>query len=180
DVRYRGIQRVHDGRGDVEREVLGVEVLFGGRYNVRCVTRSRRDRCGLLVAVHGNADVLERGERARQERLGDVPVYQHGLRRVAHAVTLRLGVDQQLDGEVEVRIGVHVHVAVADSGLDHRDRGAGDHRADQSCAAARDEHVHQAARLHQLLDGVVRVAGYQLDRVARQTTVGQGVAHRLD
>ena len=46
---------------------------------------------------------------------------------------------------LEVGGGVDVDVAVADAGLDDRHRRALDHGADQLGAAARDEHVDQAA-----------------------------------
>ena len=63
---------------------------------------------------------------------------------------------------------VDVHVAVADAGLDDRHRRLLDHRADQPGAAARDEHVDEAAGAHEHLRGVVALARHELHGVRGQ------------
>ena len=91
-----------------------------------------------------------------------------------------LGVEHDGQRHVEVGRGVDVHVAVADAGLDDRHLRLGDDRADQAGAAARDEHVDQAARLHEHLGGVVALPRHQLDGVGRQPGAGDGVAQHRD
>ena len=76
-----------------------------------------------------------------------------------------LGVEHDRERLVEVGGPVDVDVAVADPGLDHRDRRLLHDAADQAGAAARDQDVDQAAGAHQLLDALAGVAGDQLDDV---------------
>ena len=75
---------------------------------------------------------------------------------------------------------VDVHVAVADPGLDHRHRRLLDHRADQAGAAARDQHVDQAAGPHQRLGRLVALPRHQLHDVGRQPGRDRGGAQHGD
>ena len=167
--RDRGLQIGYDGRGDVEREVLRPVVLLG-----------RRDHPVLagegLVAVHGHAGVLQGGDHPRHERLGDVGVHEQRLGGVAHRRPVGLGVEHDGQRQVEVGVPVDVHVAVADPGLDHRHRRLLDDGADQAGAAARDQHVDQAAGPHQRLRRLVPLPRDQLHRVGRQAGSLRGLA----
>ena len=80
------VQAGYDGRGDVEREVLGPVVLVGGRHDP---VVGRED----LVAVDGHAGLLERGDDPRQERVGDLGVHEQRLGGVADAGPVGLGVE---------------------------------------------------------------------------------------
>src|SRR5450759_5055991 len=82
-------------------------------------------------------------------------MHEQGLRGVAHRWPVGLGVQRDGEGHVEVGVGVGVHGAVADAGLDHRDLRLGDHGVDQPGAAPRDEYVDQPAQPHQRLDRFV-------------------------
>ena len=108
-----------------------------------------------------------------------VGVHQQRLDRVAHRRPLGLGVEQDVQGHLLIRRRVDVQVAVADPGLDHRHLAAPDHGLDQTGAAARDQHVDQAAGGHQLAGHLTRTR-HQLDRVGRQSGVGQTGLQRLD
>ncbi|CAM5474795.1 hypothetical protein SAVIM40S_07522 [Streptomyces avidinii] len=120
------------------------------------------------VAVDGDARLGERVERARQEGVGDVPVDEERLGGIADGGSLGLGVDEDVHRHVQVGLGVDVDVAVAGTGLDDGDGGFLDHGLDEGGAAARDEHVHEAAGAHQLADGLAGLARDELDRVGGQ------------
>ena len=75
---------------------------------------------------------------------------------------------------------VHVDVTVADTGLDGGHLRVADHRVDQAGAAARDDHVDQAAGLDQVRDGGPIGGRKQLDRVGRQILADQRGAQHVD
>ena len=113
------VQGVHDGGGDVVREVLGPQSSVGGRAPRGLAPRLLPRR----VAVHGHPGIGQGVQSAGQERVGDAPVHEERLGGVADAGALRLGVDEDVDGHVEVGRCVHVHMAVAGARLDDRDGG---------------------------------------------------------
>ena len=94
-----------------------------------------------------------RGDRG-QERGRGVRVDQERLERVAHARALGLRVDRDVGRHVEVGPGVDVDVAEPLVVLEHRDRGALGHQADELLPAARDDEVDVPVEREQDLDGL--------------------------
>ena len=126
---------------ELEREVLGVPVLLGRLVHRRLPGPPRargRRRAASTPASR------ERPQRPRQERLGDVGVHEQRLGRVAHPGPLKLGVEDDRPGGLEVGARVDVHVAVARGGVDHGHRGHALQRRLQPLAAARDDQVDDA------------------------------------
>ena len=105
-----------------------------------------------IIGMHGDACILKCLECSRQECISDLAVNQHGLGRIADTDSLRLRVEQDRDRLVDIGIFVDVDVTVANTGLDHRNRGVLDNIGDQGCATARDQHIDQAASGHQVRD----------------------------
>ena len=93
---------------------------------------------------------LERGQCSRQESRCDIGVDEQRLSRVAHARTLRLGVQHDRKRIVEIRGGVHVDVAVTRRGIDDRHARHLLQRRLQTLAAARDDQVDQPVLGRQL------------------------------
>ena len=69
-------------------------------------------------------------------------------------------------------------MAVARAGLDDGHGRVHDNRADQSCAAARNQHIEIAVQLHHLGCGVAAGVLHQIDGVLRQTLGRQCLAHQ--
>ena len=127
-----------------------------------------------------DAGVLEGGDHARHELVGDVRVDQQRLGSVADTGAVGLGVQHDRERLVEVGRSVDVHVAVADAGLDDRHRRLLDDRADQAGSPSRDQHVDVTTGPHQRLDAVVGVARDQLDDVRLQAGGRDGVTQHGD
>ena len=125
-----------------------------------------------LVAVDGHPGPLQRRDQAGQQLVGDISVHQQGLRGVAHAGPVGLGVEDDRQRLVEIGGPVDVDVAVAHAGLDHRHRRLLHDAADQSRSAARDQHVDEPAGPHQRLGPLVALPRDQLDDVVRQAGPG--------
>ena len=134
----------------------------------------------LGAGVHHDAGSAEAGQHLGQERLGDRLVDEEGLRRVADAGPLGLGVDDDALGDVEVGSRVDVDVVDADPRLDDRHRGLGHHGLDEVGAAAGDHEVDEAAGGHERPGGVVAAAVEQAYRVLVDPQGHQGFAHHTD
>ncbi len=164
----------HHGRGEVQRQVFAAEVVLGRRHHVVL----GRDHLGR--AVHGDARIVQRRQRDRQERRrpptrapdSDSAALQTDGRDVfafsrmdsamsrsasASTYTWQLPTPVSITGTVEPF----------------------DHRPDQVGAAARDQHVDQAPRGHQLLHAGPRRRVDQRDRVVRQPAGGDRTAQRV-
>ena len=70
------------------------------------------------------------------------------LAGVADADALRFCVENDIDRHRKIGALIHVNVAVSGAGLDHGNRAVVYHRPDQSCSAARDQHIHVFIQLH--------------------------------
>ncbi len=150
-------------------EVLGAPVLVGRGQHRRAVHGiAAGQRQHGLVAVHGDSGGAQREHDLGQELRGDRPVHEQRLGGVADARPVRLGVQRDPLGHLQVGVGVDVDVAVADSGLDHgHDRVLHD-VVDQAGAAARDDHVDQAAGAHQMGHRLAVGTGHELHGPGRQ------------
>ena len=130
--------------------------------------------------MHRDSSAGESFERSRQELVRNIAMHQDSLGRIAHTDALRLGIQQNSHRHLHIRILVDVDMAVADAGLDDRHRGVVDNVADQGLATARDEYVHQAARLHEVVDRFVRLPRDQLDGVGRYADLPERLTHHFD
>ncbi len=119
-------------------------------------------------------------ERLREEVGGDVAVDEQGLRRVAHARAVGLGVEGDRHGLVEVGGPVDVDVADPDAGLDDRDGRLAHDGLDEVGTAARDDEIDAAARCHQGSRGVVPALDKVGHRIGRESLRRKGVAQGLD
>ena len=91
----------------------------------------------------------QRGKHTRDEPGGGRPVYEQGLECVAHAGALHLCVAHDVDSSQLVGGFVEEDMDDPGPGLDDGHCRLGDDRGDELCAAARDEHVNEAAGLHE-------------------------------
>ena len=90
--------------------------------------------------------------------VGDRRVDEQGLHRVADTRTLRLRVDDDALGHLEVRALVDVDVAVAVAVDDERDGRVLEDESDEPTPAARNKEVDRPAQPDELLDRLVRVS----------------------
>ncbi len=107
-------------------------------------------------------------------------MHQQCLGRVAHRHPLGLGVEDDRQRLVEIRVDVDVHMAVTDPGLDHGHGGLRHHRTNQTGPAPRDQHIHKTAQPHELLDGLVVGTGHERDRVGGQPSSGRCLPQHRD
>ena len=106
-------------------------------------------------------------------------MHQQLLGGVAHRRPLRLGIDHDRVGHVEVGGFIDEDVAVPGSGLDHRHRGIlGDEGDQPRRPRRRNDHVHQATGLDEFLHGLPRVRIEQLDGTLRQSRHGGKNLHQ--
>ncbi len=123
-----------------------------------------RRGAGPAVDAQLDAVVLQRPQRARQERARGVDVHEQRLRGVADARPLRLRVHDDALGRVEVGARVDVDVAVARRRVDHRDGRDALERVLQALAAARDDEVDDAVLGRELRELLATAAGNEDDR----------------
>ncbi len=90
DVLDRLTHRVDDADCELQRQVLAVPILLGGRRHRDVRRRPPR----ALVAVEHDPRLAERAERAGEERIGDAGVDEQRLGRVADAGALQLRVQR--------------------------------------------------------------------------------------
>ena len=122
---------------------------------------------GLLVAADLHLLfvqlLLERGHEPVKDLLMD---YQ-GFAGVAYADPLCLGVEDNGNRHIDIRALVHIDVAVACAGLDHRNPAVFHHAADEPRPAPGDQHVHVLVHLHESLGRLPAGILDELDRVLR-------------
>ena len=110
-------------------------------------------------------------------------MHEQRLGGVADAGSLRLGVEDDVEGAVEVGGGVDVDVAVAVAVDDVGDLGVVEDRSHQRGPAPGDQAVDVAGELHQLDGGLVRDILHEDDGVVREARLGrplpQQSGHRL-
>ena len=102
---------------------------------------------------------------------------EQAFRRIAYARALALGVDENILRHLKVGSRINVNVAVARAGLDDGHGRVHDNRADQSCAAARNQHIEIAVQLHHLRGAVARGVLDQVDGALRQALAGKRRTH---
>ena len=160
---------------DLKRQVLAAPVLFRRVNKVHDVGKV----AGALVAVHQNAGGIQLDQHLRQERVGDLLVHQQRLASIAHAHALGLGVHHDGARLLKVRGLVHVDMAIARTGLDHRNIGVFHAVANEPCAAARNENVHRAAQAHKHVRGSAISGLDNADCVAGQPGVLYGIRQHV-
>ncbi len=152
-----------DAHGENEFEILGVPVVFGGRFG----TRNELTRA--LVAAQFDLVFGESFGNAREKLVGDFVVDEQRLDGVADAGTLAFGVDDDLFRHVEIGVAVDVHVADALVVFDDGDARFFRDGANQPFPAARDAEVDQVIELQQFVDGGAVSRRDDGDAVRRQT-----------
>ena len=172
DVRDCLIHTAYDLDGHLIIQILLAVVFLGGGQDIRA-----ENRAGFLTAVQAYIFGVQLRLGERQEFLCDVSVHEQGLRRIADGNALRLGVVKNVQRHIEIRGGIHIDVAIAGAGFDDRNGGIHDDRADQTCAAARNEHVNETVCTHQLGCAVAGGILYQIEHVRRNAAGLQRVTH---
>ena len=114
---------------------------------------------GACVGAHLDAGGGERAQHARKEVSGDALVHEQRLGGVAHAGSLRLGVEHDRERLLEVGAGVDVDVAVAGGGVDDGHGGDRLQRLLEPLAAARDDQVDGVALRGELGELLASAAG---------------------
>ncbi len=159
--------RVDDRDRQRQRQILGVPVLLARRC------RERRGLAGMLcdalIDTQLHAGVAQRRQRPRQEHRGDIGVDEQRLSGVAHARTLRLGVQHDRKRIIEVGRCVHVDVTVARRGIDDRHACHLLQSRLQTLAAARDQQVDTAILGCQLSQLATAAAGNQANAALGQS-----------
>ena len=166
----QGVHHLH--RQDVV-PVLRLPVLLRGRGD------SRQDCPGPLTAPQLHLLFGKPRLHQGQGLLRDVLVDQQGLQGVAHRGPGALAVVHHFRRHPKVRGSVHVGVAVAHPGLDHRDFSVLLHRADEPRPAPGNEHVQVLGQGHQLPGGLAAGVLHQLHAVPGQAPGLQGVPEHL-
>ena len=146
----------HGLHAHLERQVLATPVLLSRGDVVIAFHKAGVGARGArgLVAVNEHAVVVQHGNDRRQKRIGHSTVDQQRLGGIAHAYTLGLGINDNVERLIKVGGFMHVDVAVARARLDHRHKRLAHAALDQACTAARNEYVDNAAELHELASGL--------------------------
>ena len=101
---------------------------------------------------------------------------QHAFRRTADRGAAHLGVDDDIDGHVEIGLRVDVDVADAFQMRENGNAGFGLDTADEALAATRHDDVDVAVKAGQHgANGVAVGDGHELDRLARQAGLGESL-----
>lgn len=104
---------------DFQCQVFGVPVFIGGMYQFHSVdTGFIDDFVSSLVGMHFNIGCGKCCCGLRKERFGDALMHEKLFGGVAHADTLRFGVENDGDGFVLVAGLIDVDMHVARSGFD--------------------------------------------------------------
>ena len=104
---------------------------------------------------------------------------QQAFAGIAHRGALGLGIHQNGQGLFQVGVLVHIDMAVAGTGFDHRDSGVFHCGADQAGAAPGNEHIQIARELHKGGGSFPGGVLHQSDAVGVQPGFGQSLAHQL-
>ncbi len=137
DMRDGLIDTVDHAHRDDRIQILGVPVLFGRRAHPRI------DLLHGGIAAHfaaGLQQILDQGPEVRRDTGA---IHQQGLGGAADAGTPQLGIQHDAARHRQVRIPVHVHVAVALQMADHRHARLLLHSRHQALAAAGHEHIDE-------------------------------------
>jgi len=130
DVLDRVLEAVHHADSERQREVLRVPVLCARRRD----GGRPREGARALVAAKLDPGLRELRERPRRNFRGRLLVHQQRLRGVAHARPLDLRIEDDRARLAEICARIHVDVAVARCGVDHRHRRMLDQRRLQPLA----------------------------------------------
>jgi len=128
----------------------------------------RQDGPGPLAAPEHDPRLLQGIRRGGQERAGHALVDQQRLHGVADARTLRLRVEADPDGHVEIGALVDEDVADPLVMLDHGDPRLADHGPDEVLAPPGDDEIDVLLELQQDVDGLAVHHGDELDGVFGQ------------
>ena len=171
DVRDGLILVRHDLHAHLERQILLAPVLLGCSHVVIALGKPNAGACGArsLVAVNQHAVVVQHGNDCGQEAISNATVDQQRLGGIAHAHALGLGIDDNVERLVKVGGFMHVNMAVARARLDHRHKRLAHAALDQARTATRNEHVDDAAELHELAGGLAVGGLDHRDSLARET-----------
>ena len=113
--------------------------------------------------------VVQHSHSRGQKRVGHGAVDQQRLGSIAHAHALRLGADDNVERFIEVGRLMHVDVAVARARLDNRNERLAHAALNQARTATRNEHIDDAAELHELAGGLAVGRLDHRDGLARET-----------
>ena len=95
-------------------------------------------------------------------------MHQKGLACIAHADSLGLGIENNIQGHILIRGSIHIHMAVAGARLYDGDGAVLHHGLYESCPSPGDEHVNIPVQAHQLPGGIPAGILNHLDRVLGQ------------
>ena len=110
-------------------------VLLGGP------DKGRLNGAGILVSPNLHLLFLQLLSEKGKEFLCNASVHQQGFACIAHADSLGLGIENNVQGHILVRGSVHIHMAVACACLYNRDGAVFHHGLYESCSSPGDEHI---------------------------------------
>ena len=168
------LQTVHYLDGQNIIAVLGVPVLFCCRND--SIAQNGPDR---LVPPNLHALYVQAGLDERQELLSHSPVDQQALHGVADRRAGALGIVGDRAGHIQIGGLVHIGVAHALTGADHRHLGIGGDGTDQAPPAPGDEYIQVCCQIHQLVGALPAGVLYQRNGVFWKTGRLQSIPHDL-
>ena len=169
DVVNRAAHAVHDADVQDVVVVFREPVLFGCRLQVeRC---RLQDFARRVVSEKFYLFICELLRHLRKKLFRNGFVHEQGLRRVADAGALHLGVHGDFLGHFQVGIGVHKNVAHAFVMFDDGNFAAIRHRANQTLAAARHAQINILRERKQSGNRLAVGRGHNLNRVLRKTAM---------
>ena len=104
---------------------------------------------------------------------------QHTFGRIAHRGAGALGIIENGGGHIQIGLIVHIDVAHALTGADHRHAGLFGHCPNEPRAAPGDQHVHIPIQMHQLARGFVAGVLHQGNAVGGKASLDQSAPHQL-
>ena len=119
---------------------------------------------------------MQHGHDRRQKRIGHSTVDQQRLGGIAHAYALGLGINDNVECLIKVGGFMHVDMAIARARLDHRHKRFTHAALDQACTATRNEHIDDAAKLHELAGCLAVGRLNHRDGLTRETLRLEGIS----
>ena len=154
--------RIHVGNDlhchDHIEELMAPVVCVGGDH-------CRVDGACCLVSADLDARLMVAGDEIGQELCCDLFMDEHGLGGVAGGRRRCLARDRDLQGLLEIRFGVDVHVADPVEVLHGRNGGILAHVPDERFATARDDQVDTVVEREQLGDGLTPGGPHEHERL---------------
>ena len=157
------LNAVHNLYGKAQIAVFRRPVFFRCRMHLTAVLLH-----SLVTAYFYGRGIIHH-QHHRQEFIRNILMHQQCFHCIAYGRTLHLGIEGNFHSHLHVGILVNIGMAYARTCFDNRHAGITHHRLNQPGTAARNNHVHQAVHMDQILHSLSVTGVNKLNRARRNT-----------